>query len=163
MLWVVVVLDDDDDDDGDDDGTNTAADVTGTELMLEVTEGPVVDADVTDVTVFVAESGKVTLEVTGTKLDMSAEKRECWAAVSVVLFGLTDGITVPGYNRAELVVGTSRREVSVGTDAGGMVAVLMGTGSKLHDMGKILEETCRGMDKGTALPEIGMEIPSGWP
>jgi hypothetical protein len=37
VLWVVVVLDDDDDDDGDDDGTNTAADVTGTELMLEVT------------------------------------------------------------------------------------------------------------------------------
>jgi hypothetical protein len=44
-----------------------------------------------------------------------------------------------------------------------MVVVLLGTGSKLHDMGKILEETWRGIDKGTVLPEIGIEIPTGWP
>jgi hypothetical protein len=44
VLWVEVVLDDDDkvdgdgdDDDDDDEGTDTVTDVTGTELMLEVT------------------------------------------------------------------------------------------------------------------------------
>jgi len=83
-----------------------------------IPEGPVVDVHVADVKVSVPESGKLTPEVTGTKPGMSVERRECWAAVSVVLFWLTDGITAPGYNRTELVVGTSGHEVSAGTDAG---------------------------------------------
>lgn len=38
VLWVEVVLDDDDNvEDDDDEGTDTVTDVTGTELMLEVT------------------------------------------------------------------------------------------------------------------------------
>ena len=37
VLWVEVVLDDEDNVDDDDEGTDTVTDVTGTELMLEVT------------------------------------------------------------------------------------------------------------------------------